>query len=882
MDDLGSESGSGMDVSNPSISVCSTKLSRFSEAGYYGALLNVVLERQTDVKTCVLVAECGRKVVVPYFLVTLIMPEIFDIVANMPSWEFDISINITLTDVSFDILHCFKELVTTGKSDFVSNQVRTNILKFLPKLKLVHFESHSDDKEVSGDEFENLLDNETFDDQDQEPCIGIPVASEVSGRSNCSYFCRNNCNAVVQTWSGEDLRRLKGMFISEKITLTKSKLLNHLTVQKEVDGVATAYVVKGHEFCPKYFAFITGCSFYLVTRVLDDFLSGVRLYLHGNSGCMKNMSASTISAICWLKAFSEAYGQFSPEDNCTILSHWLTKQALYKMYLDEVPGPHIAQSSFYTMFKTSFGHNRKDKTLPWIRISKYSSHSVCSICVALNTNQRQCQSERELRLATDLRNNHRMNFGLARRKVEEIKQMAISFPRDHMFIQVDAMDNSKSYLPHYRELSKDQCQKERLPSKITGCTIYNGLYEKKRKVMFFINHDIFENGSNMIITIIYKLLEEYVSDHQSLPRKLHLNLDNCWKENKNRFLFSFLASLVHLNVFEEVSLDYLLVGHTGNEVDQLFSILCKMLKVDITTLEGLKERILAAPIIPKPICKSLDYIFDWKSFISDKLTTPPLKYQSKYNSFLLSVEHRHNQRLVVFRAKKLPQDTDMVPRAGIRLIKDNTEFEPVGCADYRVEKVNFEEIMKGLQVFLRKCSLQERIAVSESWDRLRQKLESLPGRKESFPKMKVKDLPTQSQEVLHVPEFLVDNDAEDTELTGDIYPEEILEGDLDAELSCGMDICVYTVEKSGRPWVGRVVELLGDQRFLIQWFTRKTCRSKKFEALLKDDGSRSISEMENGCVMFWQISENRTETSFTLSNFWLEEIAKEYRVLDRD
>ena len=148
--------------------------------------------------------------------------------------------------------------------------------------------------------------------------------------------------------------------------------------------------------------------------------------------------------------------------------------------------------------------------------------------------------------------------------------------------------------------------------------------------------------------------------------------------------------------------------------------------------------------------------------------------------------------------------------------------------------------------------------------------------------MKVKDLPTQFQEVLHVPEFLVDNDVEDTELTGDIYPEEILEGDLDTELSCGMDICVYTVEKSGRPWVGRVVELLGDQRFLIHWFTRKTCRGKKFEALLRADGSRSVSEMEYGCVMFWQISENRTESSFTLSNFWLEEIAKEYRVLDKD
>ena len=46
--------------------------------------------------------------------------------------------------------------------------------------------------------------------------------------------------------------------------------------------------------------------------------------------------------------------------------------------------------------------------------------------------------------------------------------------------------------------------------------------------------------------------------------------DNCWRENKNRYLFSFLSALVELDVFEEISVNFLIVGHTGNEVDQLF------------------------------------------------------------------------------------------------------------------------------------------------------------------------------------------------------------------------------------------------------------------------------------------------------------------------
>ena len=307
-----------------------------------------------------------------------------------------------------------------------------------------------------------------------------------------------------------------------------------------------------------------------------------------------------------------------------------------------------------------------------------------------------------------------------------------------------------------------------------------------------------------------------------------------------------------------------------------------MLKVDIPTLEVLKERIVSAPIEPNPICRNLDFIYDWKNFILDQLTNPPLKYQSKYNSFLFTVEHRDNQRQIVFRAKKLPQDSEMVPRAGIRLIKESTEFDPVGCAEYRIEKINFSEIMKGIHIFLSKQPLQERMNVTASWDRLKDRLEGLPRRSESFPKMNLHQLPKQLQEVLQVPDYLLDKEDEGTELTGDLYHEEVAEGDLDSEIAPGMDLCVYTTEKQGRPWVGRVLELLEDKRFLIHWFTRKTVRSKKFEALNNKDESRNISEMENGSVMIWQMSENRTQTSFTLSNFWLEDIAREYDVLDRE
>ena len=51
------------------------------------------------------------------------------------------------------------------------------------------------------------------------------------------------------------------------------------------------------------------------------------------------------------------------------------------------------------------------------------------------------------------------------------------------------MDNAKSYLPRFLEKTKENQGTERLPSKISGCIMYSGYYEHKRKTLFYINHD---------------------------------------------------------------------------------------------------------------------------------------------------------------------------------------------------------------------------------------------------------------------------------------------------------------------------------------------------------------------------------------------------------
>ena len=96
--------------------------------------------------------------------------------------------------------------------------------------------------------------------------------------------------------------------------------------------------------------------------------------------------------------------------------------------------------------------------MAYFRISKYSSHSICNICIALNSNRRQCKSETELKVSKDLINQHKMTFGGANRKIQEFKQSALSFPSDNLYLQVDGMDNHKSYLPRKAVITKTLSQ----------------------------------------------------------------------------------------------------------------------------------------------------------------------------------------------------------------------------------------------------------------------------------------------------------------------------------------------------------------------------------------------------------------------------------------
>ena len=76
-----------------------------------------------------------------------------------------------------------------------------------------------------------------------------------------------------------------------------------------------------------------------------------------------------------------------------------------------------------------------------------------------------------------------------------------------------------------------------------------------------------------------------IPDRPAIPlsKKLFLQLDNSANlDNKNRYVMAFCSLLTARRVFKEVTVGFLVVGHTHEDIDAHFSYLLKLLKMKNT------------------------------------------------------------------------------------------------------------------------------------------------------------------------------------------------------------------------------------------------------------------------------------------------------------
>jgi hypothetical protein len=230
---------------------------------------------------------------------------------------------------------------------------------------------------------------------------------------------------------------------------------------------------------------------------------------------------------------------------------------------------------------------------------------------------------------------HNVEWMEQRFHFEEKKKEALRRPWMLNVATLDGMDTAKTNLPHYQRLTKHVDTAFTLPIRVVGAFYFGGPVPCMGMTSF---EDVPSKGAAASVTAIetminlqYEAMDEtniapipteeeeeaarkqqrravalpdeienvegrqWSENEPKLPKVpfmwpegLHLTFDNTSGDCKNTGTFRFLGMLVAIGVFCYITVSTLLVGHTHDIVDQMFSVWSRQLQAtNATTLEEL-------------------------------------------------------------------------------------------------------------------------------------------------------------------------------------------------------------------------------------------------------------------------------------------------------
>jgi hypothetical protein len=190
----------------------------------------------------------------------------------------------------------------------------------------------------------------------------------------------------------------------------------------------------------------------------------------------------------------------------------------------------------------------------------------------------------------------------------------------------------------------------------------------------------------------------------SLPPVLHVQLDNCWKDNKCKFVKAFWSMLTAKRIFTEVHVSYLLVGHTHDDIDASFERWSIDLREhDYPTIPLLMKFYMdmeKVPVIPYMI----EELPDWRAFVSEHIHNGNDKLigHTKAQQFKFYVR---DDGWHVMQYKVLSTYEEWLPKDGILMWKSNIKGDPcLPSGDPFPAQprgiVKLEDVLVGLQGFI--------------------------------------------------------------------------------------------------------------------------------------------------------------------------------------
>jgi hypothetical protein len=212
-----------------------------------------------------------------------------------------------------------------------------------------------------------------------------------------------------------------------------------------------------------------------------------------------------------------------------------------------------------------------------LAIRKSSQHAECCTCFELKRKLHQHSSSwgDKIQAARDLRSHYQDQY-LDRCIYWSLRWCSRSDSRLCVII-LDGMDKAKFAFPKfgYGKISKDIADKTRPRAPLTAA------YAHGHSVNLFLTQENQNHGADLFCELLCQVLngvkKSCMEKGREMPEHLIVVTDNTVSWSKNTFANQFFAYLVGSFKFRTVSALHLMVGHTHEDIDQLFSVCTALL-----------------------------------------------------------------------------------------------------------------------------------------------------------------------------------------------------------------------------------------------------------------------------------------------------------------
>ncbi|KAL6040634.1 NMDA receptor-regulated protein 2 [Balamuthia mandrillaris] len=397
--------------------------------------------------------------------------------------------------------------------------------------------------------------------------------------SKHSYCCQQYCLSSISSEDREmrtyywtlDSEQARTKFLVDCLLLSYGPYQETRAVRPSKQRLLLA----GHLVCYKAIQLWLALSNKKFYACMDLWKTGATLPLHRNRGLVWH-STTYLQTKAWLTVYFANMGESLPNSEVIQIPMILNRKALYQeMVLSLGHDQSISYARFLQMLHEDFSYVHFSKSVE-----------------ALQGLQKE-------------RSDHLHFVRLHKEKYYKHRAKAKASPFKYISIIMDYTEAIP--LPHHHTPPK-------------GWTIKKFIDHGHHHHYLRYHFDQWSRDANLVIShLFYFLMQTLQQPIRAHPNQtLYLQADNCYKENKNKYLLAFLCWLVHLKMFSKIKLCFLPPGHTHEDVDQMFSTFRKaLLKFDIETLEQFFTFINSSILMDetRPELHPLEWVWDFKGWL---------------------------------------------------------------------------------------------------------------------------------------------------------------------------------------------------------------------------------------------------------------------------